>query len=513
MQSEKTAIGIAPNEQLRWERQRRGWSRAYIAEQIGVADPKTIGRWERGGAFPSAYFLQKLCALFQMPAEELGLWQRNTSRPMPEHAFHPYAYLSESPRYQALSETAIYDPELPPAPADGLIGRESLLRLLRLRLCAGHAGRNLTTAALKGLPGVGKTAVALELANAPEIQDYFSDGILWVSLGPDADLPTELRRWGELLEIEEQSVPRGENIESWMRAIHTRIGSRKMLLIIDDAWTAQSALTFKIGGANCSYLLTTRVPGVALAFSSTGTFQVDALHDEASTALLTHLVPSLVEQAQEEIQALIRLIGGLPLALQAIGQHLRIQIYSGQPRRWQAALEHLQDAPTRLLLSMPRAPLEQPSGLPVETPVSLQSVIGLSYSRLDRSSRRALGLLANLPNTVSGFGEATALALGVSLDDLDKLQDSGLLESREPGRYTLHQTIRDFALWHNTLRKEEHLSNRLPKTVVRARILHQLQENLVQVQENALFQDAPQPEILPAFVYEAGTKSASASRT
>lgn len=76
MQNVKQAQKQVPNEQLREERQQRGWSRAYIAEQIGVADPKTIGRWERGSAFPSAHFLQKLCELFQMPAAELGLWQR-----------------------------------------------------------------------------------------------------------------------------------------------------------------------------------------------------------------------------------------------------------------------------------------------------------------------------------------------------------------------------------------------------------------------------------------------------
>ena len=40
------------NDQLKRERPRRGWSREYVAEQIGIADPKTIGRWERGVAFP-----------------------------------------------------------------------------------------------------------------------------------------------------------------------------------------------------------------------------------------------------------------------------------------------------------------------------------------------------------------------------------------------------------------------------------------------------------------------------
>ena len=37
------------NDQLKRERQRRGWSREYVAEQFGIADPKTIGRWEHGG--------------------------------------------------------------------------------------------------------------------------------------------------------------------------------------------------------------------------------------------------------------------------------------------------------------------------------------------------------------------------------------------------------------------------------------------------------------------------------
>lgn len=75
MQKPRQPQTYAPNTQLREERQKRGWSRVYIAEQIGVADPKTIGRWERGKAFPSAHFLQKLCELFQMPAASLGLWQ------------------------------------------------------------------------------------------------------------------------------------------------------------------------------------------------------------------------------------------------------------------------------------------------------------------------------------------------------------------------------------------------------------------------------------------------------
>lgn len=58
---------------LRQERERRGWSRSYIAEQIEV-DVITVGRWERNERMPHPHHRQKLCALFEKNAEELGLF-------------------------------------------------------------------------------------------------------------------------------------------------------------------------------------------------------------------------------------------------------------------------------------------------------------------------------------------------------------------------------------------------------------------------------------------------------
>jgi len=170
------------------------------------------------------------------------------------------------------------------------------------------------------------------------------------------------------------------------------------------------------------------------------------------------------------------------------------------------ALESLQKAETRLQLTMPHALLEQPTGLPADTPFSLQSVIELSYQRLDASTQQALGLLATFPGLASSFSEAAALASGISLDALDNLLDSGLLESKGPGRYTLHQTIGDFACWQNTHYKGNKARKSVPSTVVRARLFHQIQENTSQ--ESVLFVDTSQPEILPAFVYDTGTKPA-----
>ncbi len=421
-----------PNEQLREEREKRGWSRAYMAECIGVADPKTIGRWERGSAFPSAYFLQKLCALFQMSAAELGLWQRNSQPSLPERA-HPQPQQLSFPM-------PICDLALPPTLVEGLVGRAHILQRLKQSLCTSKGG---ATIALSGLPGVGKTALASALAQQSALQHSFSDGVLWASLGPAADLGGELRRWGELLEVDANEMACLESVEEWTRALHTRIGTRKMLLVIDDAWTCQEALAFHIGGPNCAYLLTTRIPAVACYFD--GASVVDELNEQESVELLARFVPEIVAREPDTLHALARLVGGLPLALRAMGKYLQAQVYTGQPRRWHAALAHLESAEARLHLSIPCTPLEQHRNLPVNMPLSLYHALELSYRHLDPSSRQALVALAQFPAKPGSFSEEEALTLkDVSLEALDSLLDVGLLESRGQAHYTLHPTIVDF---------------------------------------------------------------------
>lgn len=59
------------SEALRYQRQKRGWSQQRVAEQIGTS-MDMVSRWERGASMPTPYYREKLCALFQADAEELG---------------------------------------------------------------------------------------------------------------------------------------------------------------------------------------------------------------------------------------------------------------------------------------------------------------------------------------------------------------------------------------------------------------------------------------------------------
>jgi len=61
-----------PNLRLRHEREARGWTQQYVAEQLG-ADKNIVSRWECGERKPGPYYRQKLSALFGRSLTALGL--------------------------------------------------------------------------------------------------------------------------------------------------------------------------------------------------------------------------------------------------------------------------------------------------------------------------------------------------------------------------------------------------------------------------------------------------------
>ncbi len=407
----------------------RGWSQAKVAEKVGT-DPVTVSRWERGLSSPYPHFREKLCILFEKNAEELGLVHRHLSE---EHISH---------------SSVLYDP-LIPQPLIGpmrLVGRNAMIASLRQRICASESA---ACVALHGLPGVGKTALAVHLAYDSEIRARFSDGILWVGLGLQPTLLAQLSRWGALLETTPPESSSQRRLEAWAEAIHAAIGTRHMLLVIDDAWSIEAALAFKVGGPNCAYIATTRFPEVALQFASEKPVIVHELNEDDSMALVTQWAPDVTMYEQQDIHELIDLVGGLPLALTLMSKYLRQQTYSQQPRRMYAAMRLLHDAASRLKLTEVLGVVEHHPSLPYTTHLSLQSVIMVSDQRLDTQAQEALRALSVFPPKPNTFSEDAAVSVcAIPVEVLDVLVNAGLLESNGFGRYTLHQTIFDYATLH-----------------------------------------------------------------
>jgi hypothetical protein len=394
-----------------------------LADQIG-ATLNTVSRWERGLTDCSPYFRAKLCELFGKDARELGFIFDDEIEP---------------------AQPALYDPFLPAQRR--LVGRNTLLSKLKEQF---YHAREERIFALTGLPGVGKSALAIAIAHDPDLHEHFPDGILWANLGPEPDILTILSRWSTLLGVTENEVACANPDRKADRLLGLRsvIGLRRMLIIVDNIWDLEDALPLlQLGGTYCTFLITTRFVNIAVNLAGEHILTVPELSEGDALQLFAQLAPVVVKAEPQSARSLVKAVGGLPLALLLMGQYLRVQSHTQQPRRLSFALEWLHDAEKRLRLEQPALSFEQPMA---SSTLSLQATIALSDHHLQQEAREALRKLSVFPAKPSTFSEQAALFVTeVSADVLDSLSDAKLLESQGPGRYSLHQCIADYAALHN----------------------------------------------------------------
>jgi tetratricopeptide (TPR) repeat protein/transcriptional regulator with XRE-family HTH domain len=445
---DKARSGSQPRVRLTEARNAHGWSQHEVAESLGTTYVN-VSRWERGITRPSPYFRKKICMLFNKTEHELDLDIVQEGETLPEVAESALPRVPTTPLpplsdgSSTTSPGALYDPLIPLPPAIHLVGRDEELARLRKRL---RGGGSVALTALNGLPGVGKTALSITLAHDPEIRAHFKDGVLWAGLGPEPNMQGHLSRWGTLLGMSSSEMSGLNGTEAWAMALRRTIGSRTMLLVIDDAWILEEALTLKIGGPNCVHLISTRFPSIATQVAAEGAMAIKELSSEEGMVLLRMLAPQVVERETERARELVMAVGGLPLALTLIGNYLRMQSYTGQARRITAALQRLTDASERLNIGEPRGPVERHPSLRNDTPVSLRTVIAVTDQQLDERASKTLYALSVFLPRPNSFSEEAALAVtACTVEILDQLTDTGLLESSGSDRYTLHQTIADYA--------------------------------------------------------------------
>ena len=154
---------------LKKEREFRGWSQAKVAEAVGT-NVRTVIRWEQGKSVPYPYHRELLCELFAKNARELGLLEE-TEEDLPQETRSP-------PRSLQLP---VFDPAIPTMHGgpDHLVGREHLLSQVKQRLAQGGF---CALTALQGLPGMGKTSLAVALASDETLRESFAmacSGLVW----------------------------------------------------------------------------------------------------------------------------------------------------------------------------------------------------------------------------------------------------------------------------------------------------------------------------------------------
>ncbi|HEX6483190.1 MAG TPA: NB-ARC domain-containing protein [Ktedonobacteraceae bacterium] len=439
------------HEQLRYEREMRGWSQADLAGKVGC-DPKTIGRWERGIGIPRPYHRQLLCEILGKNAEELGLVKENqrdykrVSPPVHE-SNHSEASLFPAPT-TAPSQSSMPDEEhTSDQPARSLMredwgeapyvvnlyGREEE----NVRLTHWIEEHQCRVVAILGMGGVGKTAVAAKIAgqtrhdfecvfwrslqNAPPPEIFLKQCIGFVSNSQHVELPGEIDDQVTLL-IQAMRDHRCllvlDNFESVLQP-GRRAGQYR------EGYAAYGRLLQRVGEvqhASC-LLVTSREKPKEVAQLEGKNSQVRSLH---LSGLRLEAVQHLLQDkgltgSDAQCDALVERYSGNPLALRLVSESIS-EVFEGNIARFleeeAIAFGDINDV------------LDQQFHR-----LSAQEQEIMYWLAIEREPASLEDLRANLVNPMS---------IGTQLEALDSLRRRSLIETRGLAQFTLQPVILEY---------------------------------------------------------------------
>ena len=298
--------------------------------------------------------------------------------------------------------------------------------------------RGVVIAALTGMAGIGKTALAVYWAH--QVASRFPDGQLFVNLrgfGPSgtAIAPSEAIS-GLLTGLGVPGSAHSRRHGGSGRALtRGRLAGRRMLIVLDNAQDAEQVRSLLPGAPGCLVLVTSRnrLTGLAAA-EGARLIPLDVLtHRQARDLLIRKLGSGRVLAELTAVRELVELCARLPLALS--------------------------DAAARAA-SRPRLPL---SGLAAEMrdergrldaletgepATSVRMVFSWSRVRLSLLAKRMFGLLGIHPGPDIAVPAAASLAglpRSLAQDALAELCDQHLITEYAPGRYNCHALLRIYA--------------------------------------------------------------------
>jgi DNA-binding SARP family transcriptional activator len=291
--------------------------------------------------------------------------------------------------------------------------------------------------AIDGTAGIGKTALAVHWAQHAE--HHFPDGQLYLNLrgyGPDdpvsaADaLETMLRALG----VQPDRIP--ASVDERSALLRSQLASRRMLILLDNAKDSDQVRPLLPGNGGL-VLITSRSRLRALSVREGARHITLGLlpMPEALQLLGEAIGRNRLEREPREAEAIVTACARLPLALRLAAE--RINRFPASPLADLVA--ELADQRSRLgTLSIEES-----------ADTDLRSVFAWSCSALEPDAARMFALLGLHPGNGISVHAAAALA-GIPPAQakavLERLTNVSLLEQRFPGRFELHDLLRDFAL-------------------------------------------------------------------
>lgn len=320
-----------------------------------------------------------------------------------------------------------------PRDVGGFTGREpELARLLGTLADEAQAGGPPGVYAIDGMAGIGKTTFAVHAAH--RLASRFPDGQFFLPLhahtpgqrpvSPEDALASLLLLAG----VTAGQIPPGlEARASWWRGY---VAGKRMLLVLDDAAGHEQVRPLLPGTGGSLVLVTSRRRLTALEDAEV--ISIGTLSPDEAVGLLARLSGRAdLGSAAGPAGEIARLCGYLPLAIGMLARQLR-----HHPARTGAELTaDLAGAHDR------------PAIMRAEN-LSVAAAFDLSYRHLTVAQQRLFRRLGLAPGRDIDAYAAAALGdtgLPTAREQLDELYDQNLISEPAPGRYLLHDLLREYA--------------------------------------------------------------------
>ena len=320
---------------------------------------------------------------------------------------------------------------LPPLP-EHYVPREADLAQLRQALLTNGAAA-LGIVGVKGMGGIGKSVLAAALAHDLAAQAAFPDGIIWLPIGREPNLPARQEELYLFLSGQRENFRDAIQGRSFLSVA---LEGKTCLVILDDVWDSSHAEAFPVvTGSATRYLITTRNAEVLQTLNAPA-FSLDVLSPDQALSLLADWARQPVASLPSTAREVARECGYLPLALAMVGAFVR-----QNPESWERALHRLQSADLAKLRRL----------FPGYDHPTLLAALEVSVQALPEDARSRYLDLAVFPEEAAipiPILHAFWQPLGLDEDDVADLAETvvnrSLARRDEAGRLRLHDLQHDY---------------------------------------------------------------------